>query len=124
LQRDEAADDRGARIRVEHAEGQVLQLLAHPLHAHPARKRRVDVHRLMRFLRLLFGRHVADRAHVVQPVGELDEDHAQILGHRHEQLAEVFGLLGLAADSSRLVSFVTPSTSSATSVPNSSAISE
>jgi hypothetical protein len=33
----------------------------------------------------------------VQPVGQLDEDHAQILGHRHEQLAEVLGLLGLAA---------------------------
>jgi hypothetical protein len=51
----------------------------------------------MRLLRLLLGRHVADGAHVVQPVGELHEDHPQILGHRHEQLAEVLGLLGLAA---------------------------
>jgi hypothetical protein len=66
----------------------------------------------------------ADRAHVVQPVGELDQDHAQILGHGHEQLAEVLGLLGFGLESCRLVSLVTPSTRSATSVPNSSAISE
>jgi hypothetical protein len=38
---------------------------------------------------------VPDRAHVVQPVGELDEDHPQILRHRHEQLAEVFRLFRL-----------------------------
>jgi hypothetical protein len=51
----------------------------------------------MRLLRLLLGRHVADGAHVVQTVGELHEDHPQVLGHRHEELAEVFRLLGLAA---------------------------
>ncbi len=95
LQRDEAADDRRARLGVEDAERQVLQLLAHPLHAHPAGERRVDVHRLARLLALLVGAHRPDRAHVVQPVGELDQDHPQVLGHRHEELAEVLGLLGL-----------------------------
>jgi hypothetical protein len=37
-----------ARLGVEDAEGDVLELVAHPLHAHPARERREDVHRLAR----------------------------------------------------------------------------
>jgi hypothetical protein len=53
LQRDEAADDRRARLGVEHPEGEVLQLLAHPLHAHAPGQRRIDVHRLARLLHLL-----------------------------------------------------------------------
>ena len=95
LQGDEAADDARPRLGVEHAKGQILQLLAHPLHAHASRERRVDVHRLARLLPLLVGAHRLDGAHVVQPVGELHQDHPQILGHRHEQLAEILGLLGL-----------------------------
>ena len=39
--------------------------------------------------------HRLDGAHVVQAVGQLDEDHPKILRHGHEQLAEVFGLLRL-----------------------------
>ncbi len=95
MQRHEAAHDRLARLGVEHLEGEVLELLADRLHAHAAGERREDIHRLARLLDLLFGPHGADRAHVVQPVGKLDQDHPQILGHRHEQLAEVLGLLGL-----------------------------
>jgi len=95
LQRQEAADDGIARLGVQDLEGQVLQLLAHPLHPHPPGQRREDVHRLARLLHLLFGAHRLDGAHVVQPVGQLDQDHPQILGHRHEQLAEILGLLGL-----------------------------
>ena len=82
---------------IQHAEGQILQLFAHPLHAHAPRKRRIDVHRLARFLRLLLWAHRLDGAHVVQAVGELDQNHPQVLGHRHEQLAEILRLLGLAA---------------------------
>ena len=41
------------------------------------------------------GRTVRQRAHVVQPVGELDEQHAHIVGDRQQQLAQVLGLLGL-----------------------------
>ncbi len=33
-----------------------------------------------------------ERAHVVQPVGELDQDHPDVLGHRQQQLAEILGL--------------------------------
>ena len=95
LQGDEAADDRVARIRVQDAEGEVFQLFAHPLHAHAAGKGGEDFHGFAGFLRLLFRLHRLDRAHVVQTVGQFHQDHAQVLGHGHEQLAEVFGLLAL-----------------------------
>ncbi len=35
---------------------------------------------------------MAQRAHVVQPVGQLDNDHAQIIDHGQQHLAEAFGL--------------------------------
>ena len=37
----------------------------------------------------------AQRLHVVQPVGELDQQHADVLGHREHELAEILRLLGL-----------------------------
>jgi hypothetical protein len=49
----------------------------------------------------LVGPHVVEGPHVVQTVGQLDEDHPQIAGHRHQHLAEVFGLgffVGLELD--------------------------
>ena len=97
LQHDKAAHDGFAAIRVEHLERQILQLFPHPMHPHATRKRGIDIHRLPRFLRLFFGAHCFDRAHIVQPVGQLDQNDTQIFGHRHEELAEVFGLLGLKA---------------------------
>ena len=41
-------------------------------------------------------RHELQRAHVVQAVGELDQENADVVGDREQQLAQVFGLLGLA----------------------------
>ena len=38
--------------------------------------------------------HEVKRAHVVEPVGELHQQHADISAHRQHQLAEVFRLLG------------------------------
>ena len=35
----------------------------------------------------------AQRPHIVQPVGQLDDDDAHIFGHGQNQLAETFGLL-------------------------------
>ena len=78
LQRDEPADDAAAALGVQHPEGEVFQFLAHPLHAHAPGEGSVDLHRFARLLDLLFRPHGADGAHVVQPVGELDQDHAQV----------------------------------------------
>ena len=41
-------------------------------------------------------RHRVQRAHVVQPVGELDQDDADVLRHREQHLAEALGLRVLA----------------------------
>ena len=51
----------------------------------------------MRLLHLLLLAQVLDRAHVVEAVGELDQDHAHVLRHRDDHLAVVLGLGLLAA---------------------------
>ncbi len=38
----------------------------------------------------------AERAHVVEAVGELDQEDADVARHRHDHLADVLGLLLLA----------------------------
>ena len=85
-----------ARVRAQLGEGQVLELGLERLHADPLGQRRVDLHRLggdaPPLVRAL---DEVQRAHVVQPVGELDQQHADVLGHRQQQLAEVLGLRGL-----------------------------
>ena len=67
---------------------------------------------------------VMERAHVVQPVGELDQQHADVVRHREQELAQILGgalVLGLRLDLAD--SLVTPSTSRATLAPNSRSIS-
>ena len=78
--------------RVQRLEGEVLELPLDRVDAEPVGDRGVDVERLPRLLDLLLLRHRADRAHVVQPVGELDQDHPDVGGHRHDHLAVVLGL--------------------------------
>ena len=87
--------DLGVALRVQRGEREVFELLLQLLHAEAVRERGVDVERLGGDAGLLVGRPGGDRAHVVQPVGELDDEHAQVLGHRHEHLAHRGGLLGL-----------------------------
>ena len=85
------------------AEGELLQLLAHVLHAHAPGERRIDVHRLLGDAQALVLRHVVERAHVVQAVGELDQQHAHVFGDGQQQLAQVFRLLGLLGDEVELL---------------------
>ena len=86
----------GVALRVQAAKDEVLELLLHLLHAEAVGQRGVDVDRLLGDALLLLGRHRRDRAHVVQPVGELDDEHPQVGGHRHQHLAHGGGLLRLA----------------------------
>ena len=44
------------------------------------------------------GRHVGQGAHVVQAVGELDQQHPDVIGNGQQELAQVLGLLGLLGD--------------------------
>ena len=94
LQGQEPADDGIAGLGVDHAKRQIFQFFAHPLHAHATCQGGIDFHGFTGFLRLLVHVHRLDRAHIVQPVAQFHQNNPQILGHRHEQLAEILGLLG------------------------------
>ena len=62
------------------------------VHADPLGERGVDIHRLLamrrRFSSFLM---MVERAHVVQPVGELDQQDADVVGHGEQELAEILG---------------------------------
>src|SRR4029453_15939012 len=60
--------------RVQRGEGQVLDLPLDRVDAEPMRDRRVDLQGLLGLVDLLLLGQRADRAHVVQAIGELDED--------------------------------------------------
>ena len=85
-------------VGVELAERQVLELLAHLVHAHAPGERRIDVERLLRGAPPRVGRPVRQRAHIVQPVGELDQQHAHVVGDGEQELAQILGLLRLLGD--------------------------
>ena len=73
-------------------EGQVLQLPLDRGHAQPVRQRRHHLERLARLLGLLLRGQEAHRAHVVQPVGQLDDQHPRVPRHRDDHLADRLGL--------------------------------
>ena len=87
--------DLGVALRVERGEREVLELLPDLLHPEAVGQGGVDVDGLVRRALLLPRRHRGDRAQVVEPVGQLDDQDPQVLGHRHEHLAHRGGLLGL-----------------------------
>jgi hypothetical protein len=78
--------------RVQVRERQVLQLAVDVVQAEPVRDRHVDFHGLAGDAALFGGRHHAQRAHVVQAVGQLDQDDAHVRRHGQQHLAEVLGL--------------------------------
>ena len=98
----------------------LFQLARHLLHADAARQRAVDFQRLHRdAAALLRLRNVAERAHVVQPVRQLHDQHAHVARHGEDELLQVLRLLVLFADCiSSCESLVTPSTRSAICAPN------
>ena len=73
-------------------EAQILEFVIHRVEAQTIGDRRIDFQRFTRHAFLLGLRNGVERAHVVQAIGELDEDHAYIAGHREQHFAEVFGL--------------------------------
>ena len=80
-------------LRVEILQGEIFQLPLGALHAQPVRDGGVDLHGLQRLAALLLGRLIVHGAHVVETVGDLDEDHADVLGHGQKHLAQVLHLL-------------------------------
>ena len=88
-------------LRLEGLEREVLELPLDLPDAEALGERRVDLEGLARDPELLLRREGGEGAHVVQAVGELDEDDADVLGHRQEHLPDVLGLLLLVATGSR-----------------------
>ncbi len=80
------------RLGLEIAECQILELSADQAHAEPVRDGRVDIERLAGDALLALGREEFERAHVVQAVGELHHHDANVVHHREQHLANVFGL--------------------------------
>ena len=83
-------------VVIKLGEGQVLKLALDAVHADTGRQRRIDIHGLagdaVAFLRVT---DKIERAHVVQAVSELDQQHPNIVGHGEQQFAEIFRLFGL-----------------------------
>jgi hypothetical protein len=76
----------------EIAEREFFELVLHFPHAQPVGDGCVDVARLLRDARSPVVRQMAERAHVVQAVRELHENHADVVHHREQHLAEILGL--------------------------------
>ena len=83
-------------LGVQRREGQVLELPLHGVHAQPVRQRREDLQHLARLALLLLARQVAQGAHVVQPVGQLDDQDPDVARHGDDHLAHGLGGGGLA----------------------------
>ena len=90
------ADDLVEALGIQRREGQVLQLPLHRVHAEPVGERGVDLQDLPGLALLLLPGQVAQRPHVVQPVGELDHQHPDVAGHRDHHLADGLRLGRLA----------------------------
>ena len=83
--------------RVQGGEGQVLELPLDRVDPEPVGQRGEDLERLARLLLLLVLVQRIEGAHVVEAVGQLDQDHPDVGGHRHHHLPVVLGLALIAA---------------------------
>ena len=99
---------RAVGFGIDEAEGDLLQLLAHALHAHAPGQRRIDFHRLLGDAHALVLAHMVEGTHVVEPVGELDQENANVLRNRQQQLAQILGLLGLLGNKVQLLELGQP----------------
>ena len=88
---DRAVDQRGAH-RVHRLEAEVFELHTHVVHAQPVGDGGVDLEGFLGDAPAFFAREHFQGAHVVQAVGQFDQDHADVAGHGHGHLLEVFGL--------------------------------
>ncbi len=95
--------DRPVGLRIDHPKSQLFQFLAHVVHAHAAGEGRVDLQRLLGRAPPRRLGHELERAHVVEAVGELDEEHADIGGDGQEKLPQIFRLRRLLGDEVELL---------------------
>ena len=92
----DALDEVIVLLRLEVAQAEIFKFPLDIGDAETVRERRVDLDGLFRDAFLLVLAHVLERTHIMQAVGELDHDDADVLRHREEHLAIVLELLLLA----------------------------
>ena len=80
-------------LRFEVSQGDVLQFALDRVQTQLVGDLGVEVHRFPALLAPLFAREHLQRTHHLEPVGQLDEDHARVLGIADDQVAEIVGLL-------------------------------
>ena len=78
--------------RVQVLKAQALQFDLEPIDAQAVGDGRIDIQGLSGDSGALFGRHGAEGSHIVQPIGQLDENDAYVLDHGQHHLAKAFGL--------------------------------
>ena len=89
------ADHLVVDLGVEDLEREILEFPLDRVHAEPVRERGVDLEGLACLLRARRGGHELPRARVVETVGELDDEDADVLGHRDDHLPHGLRLRGL-----------------------------
>ena len=92
-------------LRLEVLETQVLQFILDPPDSKAVRQRRIDLQRLLGDLLSLGRAEMFQGAHVVQPVGELDENDPDIVRHRKHHLAEILRLFFFIVPKRNLADF-------------------
>ena len=92
LRRGQLLFNRGIFLGVLETEAEVFELRLDFVEPQTVGQRRIDVKRLTGNLVLLVGRLRLQCAHVVQAVGNLDEDDANVVAHGEQQFLEVLGL--------------------------------
>ena len=90
------------------AEAEILQLGLELVHAQALRNRRVDLQGFQGNATARLRLHGAEGSHVVQTIGQLDQNHAQVACHRQQHLAEALGSGFLATLEVELVEFGNP----------------
>ena len=89
----EFGDDVFVVLRFEVLEGNVFQIALDTVKAQLVGNLCVKVHRFPALLAPLLAREDVERAHHLETVGQLDENHARVFGVAYDQVAEVVGLL-------------------------------
>ena len=85
--------DLAVPLGMQRGQRQVLELVLHLLHSQPVGQRGVDVHGLLGHALLLVLREGGQGPHVVEAVGQLDYQDAEVLGERHQHLSHAGRLL-------------------------------
>ncbi len=78
---------------VEITQRQIFQLLLHALHTQPVRQRGINMHSFKRGLAAFVVDFYTERAHIVQPVAQLNENNTHVARHGKEHLAQILDVL-------------------------------